>query len=300
MIGATALAVTLTLLAWGPVETASGADTTRNHLNWTEGSFEASLFGFGKHMIPEGVPAPDHERIPFEVNPCHRDLGIDLKFEPEEARVGIEANGTEASAAYSYRFQAGLIAPNETVVDRFEIDEPFPDHTHPRVRVDEPGEYVLELELLDGAAVHWEVRIRGFAIENTEPTCDLWLNEVELNPPTEDLQGEQWVEVYNENDDPFDLSGWTITGERSGNDHEIPDDTWVDGGAYQVIQLGEDALATKNETVNLVPPVGNVLDASPTISDEQPSDGSHQRCPDATRAWGFTQATPGDPNPESC
>lgn len=299
MVGVIALAVTLTLVAWGPVETAAGADTARDQVNWTEGSFEASLFGFGKHVIPEGIPAPDHERIPFQVSPCHRNLQIDLHFEPEEAGVGLEVNGTEVSAAYSYRFQASLIAPNGTVLHRFEIDDPFPDHTHPRVVVDEPGDYILELELLDGAAVHWEVRIRGWAIENTEPTCNLWLNEVELNPPSTDL-GDQWVEVHNENDAAFDLSGWTIAGERSGNDHEIPEGTGVESDGYKVIQLDKHTLATENETVHLVPPVGNVLDASPTISDEQPSDASHQRCPDATRAWGFTQATPSYPNPDSC
>ncbi len=266
-------------------------------LDWTEGSFEASLFGFGKHLWPEAVPAPDHEHIPFEVSPCHRALSLGLAYEPAEAGVLVEEDDIEIEAAYSFRFQAGLIAPDGTLLHRIEVDDPTLGT--PFGVVEEPGEYVLELELLDGAAVEWETRVRGFAILD-DPTCDLWLNEVQLNPPTTDLGGEQWVEVYNANDEAFDLSQWRITGENSGDTSIIEDGTAVPGEGHLQILLDEGFFKTQGEIVQLKPPVGNVLDASPSLTDSRPSDSSHQRCPDGSLSWGFAVQTPGEPNPDHC
>lgn len=285
------LALTLVALA-GPVQAAS---TTEQLLDWTEGSFEAGLAGAGTFLFPSDELAPDHERIPFRVNPCHRSLSLGLEYEPRNASARLAHDGTAAEAALPYRFRANLIAPNGTqVYDRI-VDEP--DLSIFFSVVEEPGEYTLELELLEGALVDWRVRMRGWAVD--DPSCGLWLNEVETNPSGPD-PGEEWVEIYNEGEQAFDLSGWTIRSNTSLT-YEIPENTSVPAGGYEAVSLGGNGsgsapLANGDETVELVAPLGGRLDASVPLQDTADDEKTWQRSPDGAKQWIYEPGTRGETN----
>lgn len=287
------LALTLVVSA-GPGQ---AAPTKQLLLDWTEGSFEAGMAGAGKHLFPSDELAPDHERLSFQVDPCHRQLSLGLEYEPRNLSARVTHDGNAAEVTRDYNLQAGLIAPNGTVLHRIQPERP--DKSIAFGTVEEAGEYTLELELLEGAMVDWRVRMRGFQ-PLEEPTCDLWVNEVEANPAGPD-PGNEWVEVYNGADVALDLSGWQLRAPVANTSHEIPEGTEIAAGGFEQVVLAEDAfssqaLANEDETVQLLAPVGGVLDASEPLSDEADDDRTYQKSPDGTGEWIFAQGTPGEPN----
>lgn len=302
---ARALVLAALVLAVPLVPSAGAASTMQVPLDWTQGTFRAGLLGHGDPLWPNGTPAqaPDHAELAFHVSPCHRKLSPGLRYEPEGAFLDAAAGGIEVEAGLPYRFQLTLIAPNGTELRSTTIDEPDPSIGGPTVpfyTVDEPGRYVLRLELLEGALVDWELRVRGFAVAG-EPTCDLWLNEVELNPDGLDA-GKEWVELYNEGETRIDVSGWQLVGLGDGTGQgnatfTIPDGTVVPAGGYSKVVLdGQEVLDDVGEMVQLVAPSGGVLDASVPLNDAGDDEATNQRVPDGSQDWQLAPGTPGAPN----
>lgn len=283
---------------------ALAAPTMTMVLEPTEGTFVAGLDRNGKALWPEDAPAPDHERIPFTVGPCHRNLSPGLDYEPPGAFVAAEAEGIEVMAGVPFRFQLSLLAADGTVLQSVTLDEPDDSIGGPNIpfyQVEEAGTYTILLELLEGAAVDWELRVRGFAVHD-DPTCDLWLNEVELNPDGPD-PGNEWVELYNEGDQRVDVSGWILRGVGNGTgvgnaSYTIPDGTIVPAEGYTVVTLEGDTevLDDVDETVELAGSSGGVVDSSDPLDDIGDNDVTNQRVPDGGPSWEQHIGTPGTPN----
>jgi hypothetical protein len=283
------LALLLVVALLGVSVPAQAAPTTHTHLGWTEGTFEAGLAGLGKRVFPAFVDAPDHERVPFPVDPCHRELSLGLDYEPRNASVRAAEAGYAAEASLPYRFQAGLVAPNGTVLHRITIEQP--DLSIPFGTVEEPGEYELELELLEGALVDWSVRVRGFAVD--DPACQVWLNEVETSPAS----GDDWVELYNEGPAPVDVTGWSLHANRSGQTTTLGEASLA-SGEHRVVDLGPEALADVDESVALQGPAGGTIEASGELTDEAGTDETWQKPGDGLGDWILDLGTPGEPNAE--
>lgn len=286
------------LLLTVPATGVQAASSQHNPLDRTNGSFEAGLFGAGQALWPKGVPAPDHERFDLPISPCHRTLSLGLLYEPKNASAGARVDGNVVHASFPYRFRAGLLDPNGTVMHRIIVDEP--DLSIPFGTVERAGDYTLELELLEGAMVDFQVRVRGFQPwADDEPTCELWLNEVETNPPGPDA-GREWVELYNEGDVPVDVSGWRVRGTQPADGsatYLIPNGTSVAAGGYEQVRLdGDTYLADENETVELLAPSGGPLDASVPLDDTADGAGTWQKAADGLGDWIFAEGTPGGPN----
>lgn len=305
-MGSRILALALTFLALTATvpPPAQAAPTHRALLDWTDGTFALGLMGQTSDAWPNGTLAPDHARIPFEVSPCHRKLSPGLTYEPEGAFLDAEQGGNEIQAGFPYRFQLTLIDPDGQRLRSVTLEEPDPSIGGPNIpfyTVREPGEYTILLELLEGAAVDWSLRVRGFAADE-EPTCDLWLNEVELNLDGADA-GEEWVELYNAGSQAVDVSGWSIRGVGNGTglgnaSYAIPEGTVVPAGGYTVVELaGDEVLDDVDETVQLVHPTGAVLDASPPLDDLGENAFTNQRIPDGGSGWELQPGTPGAANP---
>lgn len=265
---------------------AQAAPTMHPHLDWTEGSFEAGLAGAGKHVFPASLEAPDHERLPFPVNPCHRRLSLGLDYEPRNASVRVAEGGYAADASLPYRFQAGLVAPNGTVLHRITVEEP--DASIPFGTVERAGGYELELELLEGALVDWQVRVRGFAVD--DPSCEVWLNEVEASPAV----GEDWIELYNGGPGAVDVSGWSVHAASSGQ--TTPVSAVLAGGEHHVVEVGAGGLADADETVTLRGPEGGPVEASPELTDVEADQRTWQKADDGLGDWLFAAGTPGQAN----
>jgi hypothetical protein len=285
------LAVLLVLALVVPTGTTSARFGTQ--MDWTEGRFEAGLVGAGESLTPENAPSVDHERLAFTVSPCHRDLELDLEYEPSEAELLVAGNGL----VLPYRFRVSLYDPAGERLTRYTVDEP--DHGLYLPTVAEAETYTLQLELLEGVLVDWRARVQGWGVD--DPTCGLWLNEVETNPSGDD-EGAEWVEVYNEADEPIDLADWTIrvTGDNTDRSYPLPARAQAPaGGEHAAFDLdGDEPVPDANATVELVPPEGGALDASPTLDDPRDDGFTHQRSPDAARTWVFAEGTRGAANPD--
>lgn len=289
------LGVALVVALLAASGTAAAAATHRTQLDWTEGRFEAGLAGAGEFLFPEGVPAPDHERLDVEVSPCHRALELDLLYHPPNASVFVNGSG----GSLPFRFRYSLYAPDGARLFRHVVDEP--DHNYPLPLVDEPGNYTLQLELIEGALVEWRARVQGFNARDgpggaTDPTCDLWLNEAETHPAGGDAE---WVELYNERAAPLELDGWSVRVQAPNLTREraIPNGTEVPADGHALVDLGtDDAVPDENASLELVPPVGGELDASPRLDDPAGDRDTHQRVPDGGRDWRLLAGTPGAAN----
>lgn len=277
------LAVAMLTLG-GPVQ---AAESIYTHRDWTAGSFEVGMAGAGKHVFPELVPAPDHERIPFPVNPCHRELSLGLDYEPQNASARVTHEGNAAEATLPYRFRVSVFDPDGSLVRERVVAQP--DLSIGMGTTDQPGEHTLVLELLEGALVDWEVRMRGWATE--DPSCDVWLNEVETNP----AEGSDWVELYNEGTETVDLTGWSVHADRTNVTASLDADELAPGEHRQVL-LDGDALAEREENLTLRGPQGSPIDASPPLSDDASDDRTWQKEGDGLGEWIFAPGTPGEPN----
>jgi hypothetical protein len=272
------------------VAVASGAlaaETQQTQMDWREGTFIVGAYGAGEAVWPADTAAPDHERLDVTVSPCHRDLEVDLEYHPPDANASL---AEMAEAILPYRFRLTLEAPDGTQTIRRVVDEPR--HGYDLGTVDAPGTYTLQLELLEGADVDWRARVQGWTV--ADPTCGLWVNEIETNP----ADGAEQVELYHEADTSVDLSSWRLaarnaTLERS---YPVPDGTVIARGEHPVIGLDGPPAPDRNLTVALVPPVGGAVDASPSLTDEDGDDRTHQRSPDGAVSWTFATGTPGEPN----
>lgn len=275
------------------------APSQQSTLEWTNGTFEAGLSGAGQALWPEGVPAPDHQRYELPVSPCHRELSLGLEYEPRNASATVRAGGNLVHASVPFRFRAGLFTPNGTLMHRIVVEEP--DLSINLGVAPEAGNYTLELELLEGALVDYSVRVRGQHRFLDDPTCDLWLNEVETNPPGQDAGGE-WVELYNAGSQAVNVSGWKVRGVHGSDGvgvFEIPNGTTVEAGDHERVGLKGDAyLANANETVELFPPSGGALDASVPLDDAADGPKTWQKAGDGLGDWIFARGTPAGPNVE--
>lgn len=290
------LILMLALALLVPAAGVQAAAPQHTHMETREGRFLVGTSGAGETLFPEGVDAPDHERLPFQVNTCHRELELDLSYRP----AGLTANTSLAEATLPYRFRVSLYAPNGTQLVRYVVEDP--EQGLPLGKVDQAGNYTLQLELIEGANVHWEARVQGWRIFG-EPTCDLWLNEVETNPAGAD-NGSEFVEVYNVGNQSFDLTGWSLRAKTPNETqtYPVPNGTSVPAadetsGGFATVDLEGASVPDSNATLELVPPVGGELDASPVLDDTRDDAGTHQRSPDGAEDWIFAEGTPGAPNP---
>ena len=77
----------------------------------------------------------------------------------------------------------------------------------------------------------------------------LVISEISYHSEAVDDQADEFIELYNENLDPFDLSGYTIC---DGVDFTFPPGTWLDGHTFIVVCGDEDAIRSKYGIENTV------------------------------------------------
>lgn len=262
-----------------------GADPQLVHMDWRSGSALIGLHGTGHTAVNEA-------RFTFEAGPCHRDLRLDLLYEP--ASIGVPGG---VGPYVPYVFHAAIYHPNGTLFSERSLSSS--NFGHRMGILPTAGTYVVTIRLDLGAAVEWDVRLRGWMADG-ETTCELFLNEVETNPGSETAQ--EWVELYNAGDTPFDASGWQLWGE-SWNDNSsaiayiIPNGTTVPAGGHLRVYLQDGALlGDVNETVVLQDPEGRPVDRSILLTDTDDDIRTWSRVTDGAGSWRLGTATPGAPN----
>lgn len=262
-----------------------GAEPRLVHLDWQNGSALVGLHGVGHDAVNEA-------RIAFDVGPCHRALRLDLLYEP--ASTG-KPDGSDPRIPYVFHVTVRN-ATGDLVSQRSLSD---PGYGYPMGTVPAAGSYEVMVRLDIGFLVDWQVRVRGFEAHD-EPTCALFLNEVETSPSGE--TGQEWIEVYNSGTTDLALDGWQVWGEvwRAAVDptpFTIPNNTSVPAEGHLRIYLQDaEAFSGENETVVLADPAGRPLDVSAPLTDLEEDSRSWSRVTDGGATWTFGRSTPGYAN----
>lgn len=240
-------------------------------VDWREGAFAA-----GARVGVEGVNAAT---FPLAVDACHRQVLVDLLYAPGETALALDGVG---EVALLHTFRVDVLSGDAVVASRV-VQQPGYGHALGRVP---PGDHAVRIVLTQGAGVEWSLRVRGWEVPG-EPAClpDVVLAEVEANPPGPDA-GAEWVELWNRDDAPVDLWGWTLV---SGDSEVVlPEGTLVPAGGRLVVTLPDAMLEDAGAAVELRL-LSAVRDATPTLADEADDERTWQR----GEAWSFEAGTPG-------
>ena len=240
-------------------------------VDWREGAFAA-----GARVGVDGVNAAT---FPLQVDACHRQLLVDLLYAPEETTLALDGVG---EVALLHTFRVDLLAGDATVASRA-LQHSGYGHALGRVPA---GDYGVRVVLTQGAGVEWSLRVRGWEVPG-EPAClpDVVVAEVEANPPGPDA-GAEWVELWNREDAPVDLTGWALG--SGAAEIALPDGTTIAAGGRLVVTLPQETLDDAGATVELRR-LSTVRDATPNLVDEADDERTWQR----GEAWAFEAGTAG-------
>ena len=153
------------------------------------------------------------------------------------------------------------------------------------------------------------------AISQSSPEFGIVINEVELNPKGSDagygtggsginsktttgLSGAQeYVELYNTSDETIDISGWSIVPSATWKSLVIPGNTLIEPNSFLAFTYVNFWFKDFGETVTLVDNIGNVIDETPFLKDNDDESTSWQRITDgldtdSTSDWELKRMTP--------
>lgn len=249
-------------------------------LDWHEGR---SLVGTTSLAM-----SPIADRFLFEVDRCHRNLLLDLLYDPAETGAEVERVG----ALFIDHDFLVEVSSDGALVGESRIRNP--GYGHPLGTLALEGPYELRLSLANGADVSWQLRLRGSSVFG-ELACEhrIVVTEIEANPPGPDA-GAEWIELYNAGDVGADLSKWTLTTTQGAvSALSLPDGTWLDAGARLVVPFtAGEALDNVGGSIIVTDAFGRVRDTTPELDDTMDDDRTWQRGPELASGWSFANATP--------
>ena len=136
------------------------------------------------------------------------------------------------------------------------------------------------------------------AISQSSPEFGIVINEVELNPKGSDagygtggsginsktttgLSGSQeYVELYNATDQEIDVGGWSIIPSATWKSLVIPENTILEPNSFLAFTNVNFWFKDFGETITLVDNMGNVIDETPLLKDNDDESTSWQRITD--------------------
>ena len=124
----------------------------------------------------------------------------------------------------------------------------------------------------------------------------LMINEVELNPSGNDMEEEEWIELYNPTDVDINIGGFEITPSFQSPTIELPPDTVIEADETYVIELDRPMLSNTGESLVLANATGDIQDRTPSLVDRSDDDRTWQRIPDGNNEWQFVEGTEGNAN----
>jgi len=119
------------------------------------------------------------------------------------------------------------------------------------------------------------------------------ITEIELNP-TEGRDGTEWIELYNNEEDNTDISGWKIfDGLASEKErYVIPENTLIEKGEYYIIEFGFCVLNNDGDYIIIYDSSGEKVDETKTLKETSPSSKTWQLCEN----WEYLEETKGEKN----
>jgi hypothetical protein len=127
------------------------------------------------------------------------------------------------------------------------------------------------------------------------------INEFEANPTEKDY-GNEWLELYNPTNTSIDVSNWqvkTIHGDKVNI--TIEKNVIIDPKSYYIVGYDKQWLDNHNESIILQDSLGNEIDRTPVMSDNENNSLTWSRYPNGIDTntendWKFQQSTKEDTN----
>ncbi len=119
------------------------------------------------------------------------------------------------------------------------------------------------------------------------------INEVEMNPP-EGKYGNEWIELYNDEDNDVNVSGWEVYDGLVSprNISTFQENTIMISKEYYIIEISSPKLNNGGDFVTLYNSLGEKIDETKTLKDSLQDDKTHQLC----ETWEFIESTKGEEN----
>ena len=123
------------------------------------------------------------------------------------------------------------------------------------------------------------------------------INEVEINP----TNGAEYVELYNPTSQPIDISGWFISPSSIWKKFEIPSNTIIESESFLAFTHSAFWFKDFGDTVSLTNNLGELIDTTPLLVDENDDSDSWQRSvdgldTDSASDWELKRMTPKSSN----
>lgn len=171
--------------------------------------------------------------------------------------VLIEVTGNASSGNPAWTELATVAA--SAGVYSWNIPDDYPNGSDYQIRL---SSQLLPLEALSGI----------FSIDDEPEIPLVVINEIMYNPPPELGDDDYWefIEIYNNDTESVDLSGWSFS---DGIDFNFPDGTTLGAGAYLVIARVPDTIADYYGISNITGPFENATALSNGGENVEISDG---------------------------
>ena len=124
-------------------------------------------------------------------------------------------------------------------------------------------------------------------------SAKVFINEVEFNPAGSDT-GNEWVELYNNEFVPVNITGWRIVDKVGIN--TVPAGIIINATGFYVINSSHDISPNSNQNFSLLNISNGIIDQTVLFNDSSPSTGNNktwQRVFDGNNIWQFQQDTMG-------
>ncbi len=117
------------------------------------------------------------------------------------------------------------------------------------------------------------------------------INEVEMNPE-DGRYGKEWVELYNDEGESINLSGWKIYDNLKSR-YIIPNGTLIEEEDFYIVEFSSAVLNNDGDVVLLYNNNGEEIDRTETLKDSSWSYETWQLC---SSSWKFAGATKSEKN----
>lgn len=119
------------------------------------------------------------------------------------------------------------------------------------------------------------------------------INEFEQNPPGED-RGSEWVELFNPTSQPVDIGNWIIyTTHGDIESYVIPAGTSLAAYGFWWTALPGQFIDNEQDSLVLLNTLGQRVDETPNLADQDDNASSWQRVPDGSENWVYAPSTQG-------
>ena len=118
------------------------------------------------------------------------------------------------------------------------------------------------------------------------------INEVEMNPSGKD-SGNEWIELYNDENQDIDISNWEIWEGIYGSQGPkliltISENTTIAEKEFYIVEWGGSKLNNKGDFVIIYDSLKNEIDRTETLNDNKDNELTQQLC---DGSWEFLEAT---------